>query len=276
MNRRSRQLRLSELAGISRSLREDSASGGPGSPPADLTASILMRVDDQRQFLSGRDRRRVHVVRWALGGVLALTVLASAMIYRFAPQAVDLGPIPQPASRVIAAMQEEAGKQAESLRETLDSVSVVPTPRLSLVVAQVARTGVSEDSMMTSMSGSGGVGAGITVHVADGHSAHAGAKNRVAGCFVGPFQPCRNNQVCTESVRTPPTFRSWLSSSGCAAQNELHTAVALEPVGTHWLMARESPPATVRAERVRFVATPPAISSGSFAPVFGDESVMPR
>lgn len=287
MDHDSRKRRLNDLS-VSRALREDAASSsadGQGAP--DLCASILMRVDDQRAFLSGRDRRRVHVVRWSLGAILGVMTLASALAIRFAPEAVNLGPVPQPASRVIAAVQVEADKQAANLRDTLAVVSDVPTPRLSAVVAQVARGPSSTKANAMILTGAGGSG-GIDVRslaAAHARGDATPASTPSAGCFVGPFRSCGRSETNVEhgaAVSATPTLHAMAARLGCASNcRDFNAPAAANPAGTSWLTISNTASSTAMArERVLFVA--PEVRFGSVtplspaSPVMGDDSFMPK
>lgn len=319
MDRESRHRRLNDLS-VSRALREDAAAsmgaggGGEGAGGApDLCASILMRVDDQRAFLSGRDRRRVHIVRWSLGALLGVMTLASALAIRFAPEAVNLGPVPQPASRVIAAVQIEADQQAANLRDTLAVVSEVPTPRLSVVVAQVARGGVGvrgnhpineapstndqsgrarvmilsamPGSGLSGLGGSGGLDArSLAAMNADRESSPANMPS--AGCFVGPFRACRpeiatHRAPTTDEPRSSPTLHTMAARLGCVSNcRDFNAPAAASPAGTSWLTISNSAGSTITRERVQFVL--PEVRFGSMTPIsptspsMADESIMPR
>lgn len=198
----------------------------------DFTASILVRVDERRAFLSGRDRRRVLVTRAALGVSVASVALGFALAHRYAPESVEIAPQPTHLSSVISCVQCEATSRVSSLRQTLNDASEMATPRLTLLVASVAASsGAAEPSvdplLSDAMAGSGG---------------RAASSRLTAACFVGPLCPSLHDDLSSDVstldraasadfvVRAP----TGLLARGRRGRDELQHPSAVEPPRVVW------------------------------------------
>lgn len=89
----------------------------------DLTQSILSRVEAERPFLNKKTRRAVWIGRSMMAAGVALAVLAGTLLYRYAPESVDVSRTPTPLSTLVHRVENQATQRIGSVQETMTVVS---------------------------------------------------------------------------------------------------------------------------------------------------------
>ena len=255
MSFRDRRNKREEVESLTAKMRE-------GGEAPDCTASILMRVDDQRAFLSGRDRRKVWLARGFVGVLAGCLALTSALLYRYSEQVRELSNAPAPMSRVITAVKSEAAQQADQFRQTLVLVAEAPAPKLTSVMAGVAAAGRG------SVSGTVDRGAGAPA---------------TASCFVGPTRTCCTVRLGDDAfvvsgtirlhgvqVSTPTGPEPMLFGGVRAARFEPREGLAAQPAGSGWM--RVSSVQRVQVSPASSIRVGPLVSPAQVR----DESLIPK
>lgn len=228
----------------------------------DFAASILVAVDERRSFLSGRDRRRVKVIRWGLGISVAAVALAGVLLNRYAPQVVELVASPQPMSSMLSCMECETTSRVKTITANLRDVNrSTQTASITTLLDQI-------DIPVTATARMGADDEGIS-------SQPAQASVRVtAGCFVGPIRPCTPGS-CREKMMMSDRGSAEIQSSRETVRvivrmrrdGDQRGYLAVEPPRMLWMSA--TPAVRSGTERsVSFRAVAP------LAPLTGDEDAM--
>lgn len=179
MKRSDRRDRLQEIRTVADSLRS-----APIDAP-DFTSAILDRVDAERPFLAPSTRRKLHLVRWGLGGSVALVVLGVALLHRYAPGAANIASTePAPISAVVSTVQAKAEQPLMQLRRTVNSVAQTDTSALLNAVATVAA-------------------------MSEGEGAHPCCGDQTScPAFCGPVMPLSAAVCCREAAPVTNTLNS--------------------------------------------------------------------
>lgn len=112
--------KLHEIQGVMQSLRE------PVETP-DLTSAILSRVEAEKPFLDGTERRWLWAGRASIAAGILLLLGAVALLHTVAPQSTTWSGKSAPLSAVIDSAEAEVTESYQTIRAQIASVSnIVP------------------------------------------------------------------------------------------------------------------------------------------------------
>jgi len=138
LNRGDRRARLNDIRHVAETLRAAPIDA------TDFTSSILDRVDAERPFLAPSVRRRLPWVRITLGACVAVSALGLALVYRWAPSAVQVAAQPAPISDVVQCVECARYKDMLALRTPGLNMAKADAGELLAAVVKVARLSEGE------------------------------------------------------------------------------------------------------------------------------------